>query len=182
MERHPKCQECKTAEDCTAWETSSPPRRMLVEWHHSVWAPQASRTTSSTRTCLTWGDTLTSTWWMNESEIVTLAYPDFLPPSNFHSQVILMKFTYHITPLPKGFPRCLDYQDQIPHLGPQGPVQSDTCLPLQSQLQLLLPMPQPPNLPQGLCMYLLVRKRKVAWKTLPQLLAGLAHSYSLGFI
>lgn len=69
---------------------------------------------------------------MNEAEIVTLAYPDFLPPPNFHSQVNLMKFTYPITPLPKGFPLCLDYQDQIPHLGPQGPVQSDTCLPLQS--------------------------------------------------
>ena len=69
---------------------------------------------------------------MNESEIVTLAYADFLPPSDFHSQVILMKFNYHITPLPKGFPLCLDDQDQIPHLGPQGPVQSDTCLPLQS--------------------------------------------------
>lgn len=67
---------------------------------------------------------------MNEAEIVTLAYPDFLPPPNFHSQVNLMKFTYPITPLPKGFPLCLDYQDQIPHLGPQGPIQSDTCLPL----------------------------------------------------
>ena len=32
----------------------------------SVWAPQASRTTSSTRTCLTRGDTLTSTWWMKQ--------------------------------------------------------------------------------------------------------------------
>lgn len=109
-----------------------PSRGVLAECHQRAWAPQASGTAASTRTHLTRGDTLTSTWGMSESEIVTLACPDFLPPSNFHSQVILMKFTYHITPLPKAFPLCLDYQGQIPHLGPQGPVQSDTCLPLQS--------------------------------------------------
>ena len=40
-------------------------------------------------------------------------------------------------------------------------------------------MPQPPNLPQGLCMCLSVRKRKVAWEIFPLLLAGLAHCYSL---
>lgn len=65
MGRHPKYQECKTAEDCIAWETSSPPRRMLVEWHQCV-SSTGQQTTSSTRTCLTRGDTLTSTWWMKQ--------------------------------------------------------------------------------------------------------------------
>lgn len=122
---------------------------------------------------------------MTELEIVTLSHPDFLPPSNLSSWIILIKFTYHMTSLLKGFPLCFDYLVQIPLLGLQGPVQSDTCPSLQSYLQLLPSIPQAwrtlnNTYPRAfVCAFLWERQRKVAWKILPQLLAQLAHSYSL---
>lgn len=100
------------------------------------------------------------------------------PSPNFHSQVNLMKFTYPITHTFPKFPIMLGLSGPNPS---SWSTRACTVLTLPSSLNLpsssfYYPCHNHQTYPRAfVCAFLWERK-------VPQLLAGLAHSYSLGFI